>query len=36
MEVTVHKDISDRSNLENRVAVMDGIRQDGETVPVKQ
>lgn len=32
MEVTVYKDISDRSNFENRVAVMDEIRQDGETV----
>lgn len=26
------KDISDRSSLENSVAVMDEIRQDGETV----
>jgi len=32
MEVIVHKDISDRSCLENSVAVMDEIRQDGETV----
>lgn len=32
MEVTAHKDISDRSGLENGVAVMDEIRQDGETV----
>ncbi len=32
MDMTVHKDISDRSSLENGVAVMDEIRQDGETV----
>lgn len=32
MDMTVLKDISDRSILENGVAVMDEIRQDGETV----
>lgn len=32
MDVTVHKDISDKSSLGNSVAVMDEIRQDGETV----
>lgn len=32
MDMTVLKDISDRSSLENSVAVMDEIRQDGETV----
>lgn len=32
MDMTVLKDISDRSGLENSVAVMDEIRQDGETV----
>lgn len=32
MEVIVHKGISDRSNLENCVAVMDEIKQDGKTV----
>lgn len=32
MDMTVHKDISDRSSLENSVVVMDEIRQDGETV----
>lgn len=32
MDMTVLKDISDRSCLENSVAVMDEIRQDGETV----
>lgn len=32
MDMTVLKDISDRSSLENGVAVMDEIRQDGETV----
>lgn len=32
MEVTVHNDISDKSSLENSVAVMDEIRQDGKTV----
>lgn len=32
MDMTVHKNISDRSSLENGVAVMDEIRQDGKTV----
>ena len=32
MDMTVLKDISDRSILENCVALMDEIRQDGETV----
>jgi hypothetical protein len=32
MDMTVLKDISDRSRLENGVVVMDEIRQDGETV----
>ena len=32
MDMTVLKDISDRSSLENGVAVMDEIRQDGKTV----
>lgn len=32
MDMTVHKDISDRSSLGNGVTVMDEIRQDGETV----
>lgn len=32
MDMTVLKDISDRSSLENSVVVMDEIRQDGETV----
>lgn len=32
MDMTVHKDISDRSSLENGVAVMDEIRQDDKTV----
>lgn len=32
MDMTVLKDISDRNSLENGVAVMDEIRQDGETV----
>lgn len=32
MDMTVLKDISDRSGLENGVVVMDEIRQDGETV----
>jgi hypothetical protein len=32
MDMTVHKDISDRSSLENSVAVMDEIRQDGKAV----
>lgn len=32
MDMTVLKDISDRSCLENSVAVMDEIRQDGKTV----
>lgn len=32
MDMTVHKDISDRSSLENSVVVMDEIRQDGKTV----
>lgn len=32
MDMTVLKDISDRSSLENSVAVMDEIRQDGKTV----
>lgn len=32
MDMTAHKDISDRSSLENSVAVMDEIRQDGVTV----
>ncbi|ERI85464.1 hypothetical protein HMPREF1981_01636 [Bacteroides pyogenes F0041] len=32
MDVTVHKDISDKSSLGNSVAVMDEIRQDGETI----
>lgn len=32
MNMTVLKDISDRSRLENGVAVMDEIRQDGKTI----
>ena len=32
MDMTVLKDISDRSSLENGVAVMDEIRQDGKTI----
>lgn len=32
MDMTVLKDIPDRSSLENSVVVMDEIRQDGETV----
>lgn len=32
MDMTVLKDISDRSSLENSVAVMDEIRQDGKAV----
>ena len=30
--MTVHKDISDRSSLENSVAVMDEIRQDSKAI----
>lgn len=32
MDTIAHKGISDRSNLENSVDVMDEIRQDGNTV----
>lgn len=34
MDMTVLKDISDRSSLENSVAVMDEIRQDGISIPM--
>lgn len=34
MDMTVLKDISDRSSLENGVAVMDEIRQDGISIPM--